>query len=136
MKDLKVINSYEIYKCGTWCEVTKCGEDVFWGSVDEEATHIDIYNALVSEAEKMDLMLSLENLTFSEIEEVIDRHIILSNVFNHGDVVSQTGGTEAAEERSYFYQVFYDGMTFLVDESITRKNGKDFYNSFQVYKLK
>jgi len=39
----KTINGYRIYKGGTWCEVTKNGQHIFDGSVDESMTCEDIY---------------------------------------------------------------------------------------------
>ena len=38
MEKNRIINGYNIYKSGTWCEVTKNGHKVFSGSVDENMT--------------------------------------------------------------------------------------------------
>lgn len=48
-KKHKIINGYSIYKEGTWCEVTKNGEHIFDGNVDENMTFEQIYQEINKE---------------------------------------------------------------------------------------
>lgn len=48
-KKHKIINGYSIYKEGTWCEVTKDGEHIFDGNVDENMTFEQIYQEINKE---------------------------------------------------------------------------------------
>lgn len=46
MEQIKTINGHHIYIGGTWCEVTKNGNHIFDGSVDENETPENIYKWL------------------------------------------------------------------------------------------
>ena len=48
-KKHKIINGYLICKEGTWCEVTKNGEHIFDGNVDENMTFEQIYQEINKE---------------------------------------------------------------------------------------
>lgn len=48
-KKHKIINGYLICKDGTWCEVTKNGEHIFDGNVDENMTFEQIYQEINKE---------------------------------------------------------------------------------------
>lgn len=48
-KKHKIINGYLICKEGTWCEVTKNGEHIFGGNVDENMTFEQIYQEINKE---------------------------------------------------------------------------------------
>ena len=39
----KTINGYRIYICGTWCEVTREGDHVFDGNVEEGMSAEEVY---------------------------------------------------------------------------------------------
>lgn len=45
----KIINGCNIHKDGTWCEVTKNGEHIFDGNVDENMTFEQIYQEINKE---------------------------------------------------------------------------------------
>lgn len=45
----KNINGYDIYKEGTWCEVTKNGNHIFDGNVDPKMTFEQIYQEIKKE---------------------------------------------------------------------------------------
>ena len=45
----KVINGYNIYKDGTWCEITKNGQHIFDGNVDINMTLEQIYQEIKKE---------------------------------------------------------------------------------------
>lgn len=47
MTKMEKINGYEIYKCGTWCEIIKGETTIYWGSVEKHMTHQDIYEAII-----------------------------------------------------------------------------------------
>lgn len=45
----KTINGYNIYIGGTWCEVTKNGDHVYDGSVEENMTAEEVYREITKE---------------------------------------------------------------------------------------
>lgn len=45
----KVINGYHIYIGGTWCEVTKNGNHIYDGSVEEGMTAEEVYKQITKE---------------------------------------------------------------------------------------
>lgn len=45
----KVINGYHIYIGGTWCEVTKAGNHIYDGSVEESMTAEEVYKQITKE---------------------------------------------------------------------------------------
>ncbi|MDE7432733.1 MAG: hypothetical protein K2N34_12585 [Lachnospiraceae bacterium] len=45
----KLINGYHIYICGTWCEVTKGGNYIYDGSVEEGMTAEEVYKQITKE---------------------------------------------------------------------------------------
>lgn len=45
----KTINDHNIYICGTWCEVTKNGEHIYDGSVEEGMTAEEVYRQITKE---------------------------------------------------------------------------------------
>lgn len=49
MYDKKRINGYDIYKEGTWCEITKDEHHIFKGNVDEKMTLEQIYKVVMTE---------------------------------------------------------------------------------------
>ena len=51
MEALQVINGYKIYKGGTWCEVSKNGENIYSGSCNENVTCKDIYRQVTAKVE-------------------------------------------------------------------------------------
>ena len=51
MEITKSINGYKIYKGGTWCEVSKNGENIHSGSCDENMTCEDIYKQVTAKVE-------------------------------------------------------------------------------------
>ena len=48
MEITKSINGYKIYKGGTWCEVSKNGENIHSGSCDKNMTCEDIYKQVTA----------------------------------------------------------------------------------------
>lgn len=46
MEKLERINGYTIYIGGTWCEVTKNGDHIFDGNVEEGTTCRQVYDIL------------------------------------------------------------------------------------------
>lgn len=48
-KSHKIINGYQIYKEGTWCEITKNGHHVFDGNVEKNMTCEQIYQIVMKE---------------------------------------------------------------------------------------
>ncbi len=42
----KTINGYNIYIGGTWCEVTKNGDHIYDGSVEEGMTAEEVYRQI------------------------------------------------------------------------------------------
>ena len=51
MEITKSINGYKIYKGGTWCEVSKNGENIYSGSCNENVTCNDIYRQVTAKVE-------------------------------------------------------------------------------------
>ncbi len=49
MEQFKIINGYKIYKSGTWCEVTKNGDKIYNGNVEESMTPEQIYREVTKE---------------------------------------------------------------------------------------
>lgn len=45
----KTINGYHIYIGGTWCEVTKNGNPIYDGSVEEGITAEEVYKQITKE---------------------------------------------------------------------------------------
>ena len=45
----KTINGYHIYISGTWCEVTKNGDHIYDGSVEEGITAEKVYKQITKE---------------------------------------------------------------------------------------
>lgn len=45
----KTINGYNIYIGGTWCEVTKNGDHIYDGSVEEGITAEEVYRQITKE---------------------------------------------------------------------------------------
>ena len=45
----RTINGYHIYIGGTWCEVTKNGDHIYDGSVEEGMTAEDVYRQITKE---------------------------------------------------------------------------------------
>lgn len=45
----KIINGYRIYIGGTWCEVTKDGNHIYDGSIEEGMTAEEVYNQITKE---------------------------------------------------------------------------------------
>lgn len=48
----KTINGYHIYIGGTWCEVTKGGNHIYDGSVEEGITPEEVYKQIKEMEEK------------------------------------------------------------------------------------
>lgn len=61
MEIYKIINGYHIYIGGTWCEVTKNGEHIYDGSVEEGITAEEVYKQITKE--EIEIMNKLEFLT-------------------------------------------------------------------------
>lgn len=47
------IKGYDIYVCGTWCEVTKDGKDIYTGSVAENMSPVSIYELVTAKVKFM-----------------------------------------------------------------------------------
>lgn len=54
MEIYKKIKGYDIYIGGTWCEVTKNGEHIFDGSVEEGISAEEVYRLIIGKTSKED----------------------------------------------------------------------------------
>lgn len=92
----KTINSYHIYIGGTWCEVTKNGNHIYDGSVEEGITAEEVYKQ-IREIEKKKIMRKLtyevnNGGTLEIIQKDHDGTVIVSSAgrtdyISNGDMV-------------------------------------------------
>lgn len=71
----KTINGYHIYIGGTWCEVTKDGNHIYDGSVEEGMTAEEVYKQI----------REMEGKSMNKLEFLVNNNSILNMIQNEAD---------------------------------------------------